>query len=96
MSADMATATMIEAGNSLAEHDVRADLAAVDVPTVVVVGDVDRLTPPGHAREIARIVPGASLTVLPGIGHQVMQEHPAAVVDAVEELARRSTVVLDA
>lgn len=86
MSADMSTATMIEAGNAVARHDVRRSLPLIDVPTAVVVGDVDRLTPPGHGREIAALVPGATLTVLPGIGHQIMQESPQALVEGIDGL----------
>ena len=49
MSADMATASMIEAGNALAAHDVRQVLPFVDMPTTVVVGDADRITPKSEA-----------------------------------------------
>ena len=86
MSADMATATMIEAGNALAAQDVRQVLPFVDVPTEVVVGDRDRITPPGHARLIAELVPGARLTELPGIGHQIMQEAPAELAAGIDRL----------
>jgi len=92
MSADMATATMIEAGNAIAAHDVRRVLPFVDVPTAVVVGDVDRITPPGHAEEIAELVPGATLTVLRGIGHQIMQEDPRALVAGIDGLDGRAPV----
>lgn len=86
MLADMAPASMVEAGNSLAQHDVRRVLPFVDVPTAVVVGDADRITPPGHAREIAELVPGATLTVLPGVGHQIMQEMPSALAAGIDGL----------
>ena len=78
-----------EAGDSIARHDVRDDLAHVDVPSVVLVGDADRLTPPAHARLVRDCVPGAELVVLPGIGHQVMQEAPLAVLDVLTKLERR-------
>lgn len=86
MSADMATASMIDAGNAISHHDVRQVLPFVGVPTAVVVGDVDRITPPGHAREIAGLIPGSTLTVLEGIGHQIMQEHPHALVAGIDGL----------
>jgi pimeloyl-ACP methyl ester carboxylesterase len=56
----------------------------------VVVGDEDRLTPPSHARLLAELVPGTELEVLAGVGHQVMQEAPAELADAVDRLAARS------
>lgn len=58
----------------LLAFDVRERLAAVDVPTQVVVGTRDLLTPRRTARAIAGRVPGAELTVLPGCGHMVMLE----------------------
>ncbi|MFM7062095.1 MAG: alpha/beta fold hydrolase, partial [Actinomycetes bacterium] len=75
-----------EAGASIAHHDVREDLRHVDVPTVVLVGDADRLTPPAHARLVRDCVPGAELVVLPRIGHQVMQEAPLALREVLRRL----------
>ena len=44
-------------------------LAALgNVPSVVLVGDRDRLTPPACAESIADALPGTELTVLPGAG----------------------------
>ncbi len=76
-----------EAGDAIARHDVREDLRHVDVPTVVLVGDADRLTPPAHARLVRDCVPAAELVVLPGIGHQVMQEAPLALFEVVRRLS---------
>ncbi|MHB1139025.1 MAG: alpha/beta fold hydrolase [Microthrixaceae bacterium] len=78
-----------DAGRAIAAHDVREDLAAVEVPTLVVVGDADRLTPPAHARLVSDAIPGADLRVLEGIGHQVMQEDPDALARLIDELAAR-------
>jgi pimeloyl-ACP methyl ester carboxylesterase len=82
-------ATLLEAGASIAVHDVRAELAAVDVPTTIVVGDRDVLTPVTHARALRKVIAGSELVVLAHIGHQVMQEDPAAVIDAVDRLSMR-------
>lgn len=92
MVAAVPTATMIQAGNALASHDERVGLREIDVPTVVVVGDVDRITPPDHAEELAEIVPGAELHVLGGVGHQVMQEAPHELVEILDEMAARLTI----
>jgi pimeloyl-ACP methyl ester carboxylesterase len=42
-------------------------------------GDADQLTPPDCAREIAGLVPGAELVVVPQCGHMLTMEQPAAV-----------------
>ncbi len=51
----------------LADQRDRAGL--VDVPTLVLVGAEDRVTPPALSAELARLVPGARLEVIPGAGH---------------------------
>jgi pimeloyl-ACP methyl ester carboxylesterase len=89
MLVDCPSQTLAEAGVAIAEHDVREALAARTVSTMVVVGDQDRLTPPAHAKVLAKLIPDTELVVLPGIGHQVMQEAPAQLADAVDRLAAR-------
>jgi pimeloyl-ACP methyl ester carboxylesterase len=59
-------------------------LAALgDVPSAVLVGDRDRLTPPRCAESIAEALPGTELTVCPGAGHMLMLERPAEVTAAL-------------
>ncbi|MFI8303964.1 alpha/beta fold hydrolase [Streptomyces sp. NPDC085927] len=58
------------------------------VPTAVVVGTADRLTPPAHARTIASRLPHClGLTELPGIGHMTPVEAPEQVTGRIRELA---------
>lgn len=91
MLADCPPRTLVEAGTAIANHDVRAALGATRVPTTVVVGDEDRLTPVPHARTIAAIIPGSELVELRGVGHQVMQEAPDELAAAIDGVAARST-----
>ncbi|MDQ1695109.1 MAG: hypothetical protein QOJ03_462 [Frankiaceae bacterium] len=62
-----------------------------DVPTLVIVGDRDRLTPPAHSRAIAAAVRNARLLELRGAGHCPMLEQPAAVNAALAELIATAT-----
>lgn len=49
------------------------------IPTAVLVGERDRLTPPACAEAIAGALPGAEPTVYPGAGHMLMLERHAEV-----------------
>jgi len=74
----------------LADLDLAADLARLDVPARVLVGTADRLTPPWHARRMAASLPHpAGLVQVAGAGHLTPLTAPDAVAAAVLDLARR-------
>jgi pimeloyl-ACP methyl ester carboxylesterase len=58
--------------------DRRGDLAAITVPTLVLVGDEDVITPPAEAQAMADAIKNASLAVIPDAGHLAPYEEPAA------------------
>ncbi len=64
-----------------------------DLPTLIVVGREDRITPPEDSRAMADAVPGATLVVVEGAGHLSPAEQPARVNEALqtflEEVARK-------
>jgi 3-oxoadipate enol-lactonase len=68
---------------SLANYTLVLELEAIRVPTHVVVGAEDTLTPPAASREMARRIPGARLTVIEGAGHLSNIERPEAFNSAV-------------
>ncbi|MFE2552899.1 alpha/beta fold hydrolase [Streptomyces sp. NPDC059355] len=71
----------------LAGLDLEANLAELTVPTAVIGGKNDRLTPIVHARGLAAALPHCvGLTELTGMGHMTPIEAPEAVTDAVREL----------
>jgi pimeloyl-ACP methyl ester carboxylesterase len=49
--------------------DEEVVLESLDVPTWIVVGEDDRLTPVAHARRMTEINPDVELVELPGVGH---------------------------
>ncbi|MCX5198966.1 alpha/beta hydrolase [Streptomyces sp. NBC_00249] len=74
----------------LAGLDLDAELAGLTVPTAVIGGRADRLTPITHARRIAAALPHCvGLTELTGAGHMTPVEAPEAVTGAVRELVER-------
>lgn len=66
--------------------DARPDLAQIACPTLVMVGEQDRLTPPDLAREIAEGIAGAKLRAIPRAGHLPTLEEPEAVNALLIEL----------
>jgi pimeloyl-ACP methyl ester carboxylesterase len=60
-------------------------LRQIDVPTLVVVGDQDVLTPPSDARAMAEAIPSARLVTISQAGHLTPVEQPRAVSQALSE-----------
>lgn len=59
--------------------DSRPGLGVIKSPTLVAVGDADKLTPPELSAEIAAGIPGARLETIAGSGHLSTLERPDAV-----------------
>lgn len=73
----------------LFDTDNRDGLARITQPSTVIVGSRDALTPIWAARRIMDNLLDGTLVVLPGVGHQSMQEDPRAVVAALDDLDAR-------
>lgn len=71
---------------AMSAMDYRNALASIGVPTTVLVGTHDRLTPPARARVLVQGIPGAELVVLQGMGHMLPLEAPEQVADAIAAL----------
>jgi 3-oxoadipate enol-lactonase len=65
--------------------DSTPHLGAIDVPTLVVVGEEDELTPPAGARALTAAIPLAAMTTIPGAGHLAPLEAPTAVSRVIAE-----------
>jgi len=68
--------------------DLVPDIARIDLPTLVIGGTADLLTPPAESRRIARTIPGARLVMLEGGGHMLMLERTDEVDRLIVEFAR--------
>ncbi len=69
--------------HGLRRYDARPGLPAVTTPTLVLVGAEDILTPVEQSAEIARLIPGAKLQVLPRGGHAMALEYTSDTVRAI-------------
>ena len=75
------------AGTALLGLNLSADLPNIALPTLVIEGTNDVLTPPAEARRIAKLIPGARLEMLKGAGHMAMLEQSEAVDRLITDFA---------
>jgi pimeloyl-ACP methyl ester carboxylesterase len=59
---------------ALAEADLRNALPSIAVPTLVVCGDADERSPLSVGRQLHSAIPGSTLAVLSGLGHECYLE----------------------
>ncbi len=79
--------------NRLRPHvvEMAARYPALQLPVEIVHGEADRTVPiEVHSEPLSRIVPGANLTILPGIGHMPHHANPEAAIAAIDRAAIRS------
>jgi pimeloyl-ACP methyl ester carboxylesterase len=66
-------------------EDYRPRLADIDVPTLVICGEKDVISPPKEMQEIAASIPGAKYVEIPGASHLAPLEKPEPVNQAMAE-----------
>jgi pimeloyl-ACP methyl ester carboxylesterase len=64
-------------------------LEAVRVPTLVLVGEADTLTPRRYAEHLAAHIAGAQLAVLEGVGHWAIVEAADRAATLIADFAER-------
>src|SRR5262249_14361222 len=82
---------------ALATTDFREALSKITVPTLVIVGEHDRIAPPSLADSVAKCIPGAEKAVIAASGHVPNCEQPqvfkALVRAFVQRHAERATIL---
>lgn len=74
---------------SLGEHDASDVLPRLAIPTLVVAGTRDAMTPLAISEQLARSIPGAELVVMQGGSHYLPIEFPDALSEAVLRFLER-------
>lgn len=67
------------------------ELAAITVPVAIVQGEHDEFIRAEHAAYLARTIPGATLTLLPGVSHFAPLQRPARFNAAMLAFLERTT-----
>jgi pimeloyl-ACP methyl ester carboxylesterase len=82
----------LDAGQDMCDAQIRALLGRpeqesllphIACPTLVLTGALDTWSPPAQHETIAAAIPAADLVIVPGAGHMIQREAPAAVNDAL-------------
>jgi pimeloyl-ACP methyl ester carboxylesterase len=86
-----------QALHAIVTTDFRPVLPKITLPTLVIVGEEDMVTPPSASEFLAKNIAGASLVKIPGAGHLTNLEKPEAFHAALEPFldrhAQRASVV---
>jgi pimeloyl-ACP methyl ester carboxylesterase len=67
-----------------AAFDLRAQLAAITAPSLVLCGQADKMTPPAESEFLAVQLPQAELRLFAGLGHNAMLEDGPAIAGALQ------------
>ena len=70
-------------------------LGEIEIPTLVVVGNQDILTPRGDSEELAELIPTAELVVISGAAHGLMIEHASTFNRVLLDFLGRAELVHD-
>ncbi|GAB3255317.1 alpha/beta hydrolase [Arthrobacter pigmenti] len=73
---------------ALAEFDLRGQLPKITVPTLVLSGEHDPVTPPDTGRSVAEGVPGAKYQTITDASHLATIEQPDQVAQAMTEFLK--------
>lgn len=73
----------------MSRTDTTNFLSQIKIPTLVICGSFDKLTPPIVMRPMAEKIPGAEFAVVPRAGHMTPLENPANVNDLIGGFLKR-------
>jgi pimeloyl-ACP methyl ester carboxylesterase len=62
--------------SAFAEADLRETLSTINIPTILIYGDLDKRSPLNVAKALHENIPSSKLVVIPGVGHEVNIEAP--------------------
>jgi pimeloyl-ACP methyl ester carboxylesterase len=89
---DTPVSTLVGFLHALEVHDETAGLDTLaKIPTLIVCGDHDLLTPKEYSEAMAAVLPKSELLIVGGAGHLVQLEQPEIVDDALVRLVERAT-----
>lgn len=82
-------ASMFNHGSLSSRQDWTGKLRGIRCPTLVLHGEEDPILPVENGRAIAAGIPGASLVVLPKVGHEIPRPDISNIADRIADHARQ-------
>jgi len=73
----------------MSRTDTTSFLKKINIPTLVICGSFDKLTPPAIMRNLAAKIPNSEFAIIPRAGHMTVLENPECVNDLIEEFLKR-------
>jgi pimeloyl-ACP methyl ester carboxylesterase len=67
--------------------DISETVKGIKVPTLIICGSEDKMTPPSLSESVRELIPGAQLAIIPESGHMIMMEDPEAFNRALKAFA---------
>ena len=73
----------------MSRTDTTSFLHKINIPTLVLCGSFDKLTPPTVMRAMSEKIPGSEFAIIPQAGHMTPLENPECVNDLIEGFLKR-------
>lgn len=83
---------IVQIAKSAQRNNVAGDLPTIHVPTLLVWGLNDTITPPSVGHEFNRLLPNSELWFIDHCGHAPMMEHPARFNRLLERFLEKETI----
>lgn len=80
---------VVSVAKSAIRHNMREDLPKLTVPTLLIWGKQDQVTPPFVAEEFQTLLPDAKLHFIDECGHAPMMEHPTIFIELLTPFLRK-------
>ena len=92
MMLDTPVPTMVEFLHALQVHDETSALPTLaKIPTLIVCGDRDLVTPAHYSRKMAEVLPESELVIVARAGHLVLLDKPDSVSDGLVRLVKHAS-----
>jgi pimeloyl-ACP methyl ester carboxylesterase len=79
-----------EAFSASIRNNVRDVAHQIPVPTLLIAGDIDDITPVNKQRELQKLFPNAKLEIIKSVGHLTHYETPGVVADAIKRFTSQA------